>query len=377
MPKLHWDVSLLISVVCLLMVGVLMVASASFAVSQKQFGMPFHFFYHHLFYVFVGMLLAGGCVYIPLATWQRYAPVFFLLSVFLLILVLVPGVGVHRNGSVRWLSLGGVTLQASECMKLAVILYFSDFLSRQRARVRYSAQGFCTLLCLLVGIGVLLLLEPDFGATMVIVVVSLALLLVAGVRMRYLVYLCGLASTALLVLAISAPYRLLRLTAFLDPWQNRFSSGYQLTQALIAFGRGGITGLGLGHGIQKQFYLPEAHTDFIFAVLAEEGGLIACLILISLFLYIVLRGCWVAKELVKQNQLFAGYITYGVSLWLGFQALINVGVNTGLLPTKGLTLPLVSYGGTSIVMSCIACAWLLRASHEMHTHPVRRSVCPV
>ncbi len=369
--KWYWDQGLLLTAFALVMVGVLMVASASFAISQKQFGMPFHFFYHHLFYVLVGLLAAGACLFIPLNVWQGFAPYAFLLSLALLVMVLIPGLGVHMNGSVRWLRLGPLTLQASECMKLAAILYFSDFLSRQRAHVRYSPQGFCTCLILLAIISVLLLLEPDFGATLVITVVTFVLLLVAGVRLRYLMYLCGLAGSVLAILAISAPYRLLRLTSFLDPWRTRFGSGYQLTQALIAFGRGGITGQGLGHGVQKQFYLPEAHTDFIFAVLAEEGGLIACLIVITLFLYLVLRGCWVARELIRQNQLFAGYLSYGISVWLGFQGMINVGVNIGLLPTKGLTLPLVSYGGTSIVITCVACAWLLRASHEMASHPLR------
>ena len=209
---------------------------------------------------------------VSLHRWQALAPWLFIVSVMLLMLVLVPGLGVHMNGGVRWLRLGPVTLQASELMKLTAILYFSDYLSRQRMFVRYSVRGLVTVIAFLMMIACLLLLEPDFGATTVIVSVTFALLLLSGVNWRYLSYLFVAGISAMVVLVISSPYRLRRLTAFLDPWQMRYGAGYQLTQALIAFGRGNISGVGLGHGIQKQFYLPEAHTDFIFAVIAEEGG---------------------------------------------------------------------------------------------------------
>jgi len=370
--KTEIDLPLFFTIIGLLVSGVLMVASASFAVAEKKFGMPFHFLYHHLFYVGIGCLFAFFVTQCHMDVWQRAAPFLFIASVLSLIVVLIPGLGVHMNGSVRWLRLGPLTLQASELMKLSSIFYFSDFLSRQRMHVRYSAQGFITVIFFLCMIGALLLLEPDFGAMMVITCITFALLLLAGVNWRYLAYLFSFGALAMVVLAISSPYRMLRLTAFLNPWQARYGSGYQLTQALIAFGRGKITGLGLGHSVQKHFYLPEAHTDFIFAVLAEEGGLLACLALLSLFLFLVLRGCAIGRALIRQQQLFSGYVTYGISLWLGLQALINIGVNIGLLPTKGLTLPLVSYGGTSIVLTCVACGLLLRAHHEMMAHPLKK-----
>ena len=278
--------------------------------------------------------------------------------------MLVPGIGRSVNGSRRWLAFGPIGIQVSELAKLTMIFYLSGYLVRQKQAMSSSILGFIKPMIILCVIGVLLLMEPDFGAAVVIVGTVMAMLFLSGVKLRYYIGLMLIVITALIFIAIASPYRVARLTAFLDPWADQYNSGYQLTQSLIAFGRGGWLGSGFGESIQKLMYLPEAHTDFLFAVLAEEMGFVGILIVISLYAIVIIRGLHIGYTAYNQNSLFAAFTAYGLSFWLGLQAAINMGVNAGILPTKGLTLPLLSYGGASMVINCVVIALLLRIDHE-------------
>ena len=276
----------------------------------------------------------------------------------------MPGVGRAVNGSVRWLNLGPISFQVSEVAKFAVIIYLSGYMVRHADALRHEVLGFLRPVMLLGLVGALLLKEPDFGAAVVLLSTAMAMMFLAGVPLSQFIGLLMVFACATAILAVSAPYRLERLTSFLDPWADQFDSGYQLTQALIAFGRGEWFGVGLGASVQKLFYLPEAHTDFLFAVLAEELGLIGGLAVLVLYVLLVWRGMRIGFCAHRQGDLFGGYTAYGLTLWIGIQALINVGVNAGVLPTKGLTLPLMSYGGSSIVIVCMAIGVLLRIDFE-------------
>ena len=268
------------------------------------------------------------------------------------------------NGSRRWLVLGPLVIQVSELVKLAMILYVSGYLVRQESQIKDSIIGFLKPMLVLAIVACLLLLEPDFGATVVITSTVMAMLFLIGVKIRYYLGLLLIVGLSMAALAISSPYRMARLTAFLNPWADQFNSGYQLTQSLIAFGRGGWFGLGLGGSVQKLFYLPESYTDFLFAVLAEEFGLLGILLVLALYAIIVGRGLAIGYRAVMASRQFAGFTAYGISFWLGFQAIVNMGVNLGLLPTKGLTLPFLSYGGASLIVNCIIISLLLRIDHE-------------
>ncbi len=287
-----------------------------------------------------------------------------LATLLLLMLVLVPHIGRSVNGSRRWLAFGPFSLQVSELVKLAVVLYMAGFLVRREAEIRNRISGFIKPMVLLALVGVLLLLEPDFGATMVIGCTILALMFLAGVRIWQFLALIVTVGVAFVLLILVAPYRLQRLTTFVNPWATPFGSGYQLTQSLIAFGRGGWFGVGLGNSIQKLFYLPEAHTDFLFAVLAEELGLIAVLFVIVLYMLFIWRILRIGRNAQFRGNLFSAYTAYGFAIWLGLQVFVNIGVNSGMLPTKGLTLPLISYGGSSLLIDCIAIGILLRIDYE-------------
>lgn len=359
-----YDRWLLIVISTLLAFGLLMVASTSIVISEHQYGQPFHFFFHQLFYLVLG--IAAGIVVVQIKTsyWQQISLALLVLSMGLLFLVLLPGIGRQVNGSMRWLGFGPFGLQVSEFVKLTLIVYLAGYLLRQEKQVQNKIRGFIKPLMVLAVITFLLLREPDFGAATVILVTSLGMLFLAGVRIwQFIILLTGVA-IILAALAISSPYRLARLTTFLNPWANQFDTGYQLTQSLIAFGRGGWLGVGLGESIQKLFYLPEAHTDFLFAVLTEELGLIGGLFMILLFSLLVWRALHIGYRCFTVGQRFSAYLAYGIGLNLALQVMINIGVNTGVLPTKGLTLPLMSYGGSSLLMTCIMLALLLRIDHE-------------
>jgi len=358
------DFALLTAVVVLFSLGLVMVASASMPVAERLGLGTLHFAVRQTMYLFMGLALGLLVLRIKLAWWEQCSLLCILLAIFMLMVVLVPGVGVEVNGSTRWINLGVFRLQVSEPAKLLALVYMAGYLVRHGEAVRETGAGFMKPLMLLLVAALLLLMEPDFGATVVMMSSALVMMFMAGVSLWKFTGLIGVAVAAFSALAISSPYRLERLTTFLNPWADPFDSGFQLTQSLMAIGRGELFGVGLGASVQKLFYLPEAHTDFVFAVLAEELGLVGILILLGLYLFIVLRAYRIAWVAEQGGNPFAAYLAYGIGTWLGLQALINIGVNTGLLPTKGLTLPLVSYGGSSMLVTSVAIAMLLRIDYE-------------
>ncbi len=359
-----YDKWLLLAVCLLISVGVLMVASASTVIAEKQHANPFYYLTRQLLYLSLGMVMAFVLIKLPSRFWKSFGPLLLLVSIGLLIAVLIPGIGHSVNGSRRWLSAGPLVFQVSEIAKLSFVLYMAGYLVRQQQQVRERISGFIKPMLLVGLLGLLLLAEPDFGAAVVITATALGMLFLAGVRFSLFVALVGVVIALLSVIAISSPYRMARLTTFLNPWANQFDSGYQLTQSLIAFGRGGWLGIGLGDSIQKLFYLPEAHTDFLFAVLTEELGLLGALAVMCLFGLVVTRALMIGRHAWRLGRYMQAYIGYGLGLWVGLQAMINLGVNMGVLPTKGLTLPFISYGGSSMLINCMIIAILLRIDHE-------------
>jgi cell division protein FtsW len=364
-PVVLYDRYLLFATIALLGFGLLMVASTSIAVSEHLYKQPFHYLVRQACYLVLGLAMAMLIFHkITLDKWQKLGGTVLVISLILLVLVLVPKLGREVNGSMRWLGIGGFGLQVSEFAKLAVVIYLAGYLVRREQEVRTKVTGFLKPLFLLGIIAILLLREPDFGATSVIMATSLGMLFLAGVRLWQFAVLFSGVVAALATLAITSPYRMARLTTFLNPWVVQYDSGYQLTQSLIAFGRGGWLGVGLGESVQKLFYLPEAHTDFLFAVLTEELGLIGSLVVIALFIVVVTRALQIGRKAYLEGRHFAAYIAFGFGLEIAMQVMINIGVNTGVLPTKGLTLPFMSYGGSSLLMMCGVMAILLRIDHE-------------
>lgn len=361
---LRLDPWLLLAAATLLALGWVMVGSASITIADRKFGQPLYFLIRQSIFLGIGLAAAWMVFRTPLEVWRRSAAALLLLGVVLLVLVLIPGVGREVNGSMRWLRIGPMGVQPSEFIKLFMVLFIAGYLVRRGDELRERFSGFVKPLLIVGGIGVLLLLEPDFGATGVLMVTVVGMLFLGGVKFwQFLVLLVvGLAGAWYLV--ISSPYRLERLTTFLNPWADPFNSGFQLTQALIAFGRGEWFGVGLGGSVQKLFYLPEAHTDFLFAVLAEELGLVGALLVVALFSLLVWRTFAIAARSQRVGGLFGAYVGWGIGICLGLQALINIGVNMGALPTKGLTLPLMSYGGSSVIVACIMVALVLRVDLE-------------
>jgi len=367
---LLYDPYFILSVVALIALGLIMVASASMAMSERQFSQPFHYLFRQGMYVILGILVVLIVVRIRIKFWYKISSVLLVGSLFLLVLVLVPGLGHSVNGSTRWISFGPIGLQVSELAKMAIVLYLSGYLVRRNEEVRTQISGFIKPMIVLGLMAGLLLLEPDFGATSVIMLTALVMMFLGGVRLWQFVILLVCVFVAMGVLAIASPYRLLRLTTFLNPWAHQFNSGYQLTQSLIAFGRGGILGVGLGGSIQKLFYLPEAHTDFLFAVLAEELGFIGVLGVICIYVVLIWRALLIGRRAQLAKLYFSGFSAYGFATWLGMQAFVNIGVNSGILPTKGLTLPLLSYGGSSMLVLFVVIAILLRIDYESRIQSV-------
>lgn len=363
-PMALYDKWLILAIVGLIIIGLMMVSSSSVMISTKYYHQPFHFLLRQVAYLFIGVLVALVIIRTDSSVWEKYSVPILLGCLFLLIIVLIPGIGRIVNGSRRWLAFGPIGIQVSELAKVTMIFYLSGYLVRQHQLVNQSIIGFIKPMIILGVFSFLLLLEPDFGATVVISVTTMAMLFLTGVKFRYYIGLLLIVGGCLAALAISSPYRLSRVTAFLDPWADQFNTGYQLTQSLIAFGRGGWFGVGLGDSVQKLFYLPEAHTDFLFAVLAEELGLVGILLVLILYSILVFRGFMIGFNAYSLGRFFAAYTAYGITFWLGFQAAINMGVNAGLLPTKGLTLPLMSYGGASMMVCICVAALLLRIDHE-------------
>lgn len=364
MPRL--DRSLVMVAGLLIAIGIMVVSSASTEVAQAQYGSPFYHLLRHMVYLTLALSLAGLCFFVPIGVWEKSGWLLLVLAMLLLVLVLVPGIGREVNGSMRWIRVGPVNLQASELAKLFMVIYLAGYLVRRLQEVRSQWSGFIKPMSVLFLAIVLLLLEPDFGAVVVLMSAALGMMFLGGVRLvQFLVLISG-SLVAMALVAVSQPYRMQRLITFVDPWaeENVFASGYQLTQALIAFGRGEWLGVGLGNSVQKLFYLPEAHTDFVFAIWAEEMGLLGSVIVIALYLVLVVRCMSIGHRAEYAGKFFAAYLCYGIALLFGAQALINIGVNTGLLPTKGLTLPLLSYGGSSLIACCISLAIVLRVDYE-------------
>jgi len=370
----EYDIWLITVSIILIGLGLVMVASSSVTVADRQFHEPLYYFWRQTVSICIGLCLAFIVVRLPLNIWQKSSVPLLVAGLLLLILVLIPEIGHEVNGSMRWIRSGPFALQASEPVKFCVIAYLAGYMVRRGEKVRKSFTGFIFPIIVLTVISGLLLLEPDYGACVVMFATALGMLFMGGVPLSRFFAWVLTAATALMSLAVLSPYRMHRLMSFVDPWQDPFNSGFQLTQALIAFGRGNWFGVGLGSSIQKLFYLPEAHTDFVFAVLAEELGLAGSIFVILLFCFLVWRAFVIGHVAELNGKQFAAYFAYGIGLIIGIQAFINIGVNMGVLPTKGLTLPLMSYGGNSIIITCILLAVLLRI--EFENKQCRRVIIP-
>ena len=369
----------------LMSIGLVMVASASVAFAAANYGDAWYFAKRHGVYMVMGATLAMVVVSIPMSVWQRYAGYFLLFTLLLLVIVLIPGIGKKVNGSQRWLSLGIISVQVSEIAKFCAVVFFASFFPRRYHELHFGWQGFLKPLLVVGLFVVLLLLEPDFGSSVVLSATVFAMMFIAGVRMWHFLLLIGLGVASLGAVAVFSPYRMQRLITFLDPWADQFNTGYQLTQSLIGFGRGEWFGLGLGNSLQKLFFLPEAHTDFIFAIIAEEFGLVGATVIIGLFVALILRIFTIAKNNLAVGKAFAAFAAFGVAILFSFQVFINVGVASGLLPTKGLTLPFISYGGSSLLVSCVLLAFVMRIEWEVRgvssiyippARPLRAAVRP-
>src|SRR5690606_28887324 len=359
------DTRLLLAVVALASIGLVMVASASISYAAHTYDDAFFFFKRHLIYLGLGLVFGFAVFQLPVRVWYRYSNLIVAGSLLLLLLVLIPGTGREVNGSRRWISLGILNLQVAEVAKLAAIIYIAAYLQRHQFAIKAVWHTFLRPLMFIIAMVALLLAQPDFGSAVVILGTVMGLFFLGGVRLWVFGGLLGAAVGSLALLAVSSPYRMKRLVSFLDPWSDQFNSGYQLVQSLIAFGRGEWFGVGLGNSVQKLFYLPEAHTDFVFAIFAEEMGLFGVVLVIGLLVFLVLRIFAIARLAVHRQDWFAAYAVFGIGILFAGQAFINIGVTSGLLPTKGLTLPFVSYGGSSLLISSVMIALVLRIGSEM------------
>ena len=366
-PMAEYDHTLVWLAVLLLGIGMVMVYSASIAIaegSRATGNQPMYYLLRHSAFIAVSIVSAVIAFQVPLRVWQRAAPYLFLFGLGLLALVLVPGIGREVNGSRRWLSLYFVNLQPSELMKLFVVLYAADYTVRKAAVMHSFRKGFLPMLVVMLLTGWLLLREPDFGAFAVIAVIAMGILFLGGMNWRLFAGLIVMLVIGFLLLILASPYRMQRMIGFMDPWADPYGKGYQLSHALIAFGRGEWLGVGLGGSVEKLFYLPEAHTDFLLAVIAEELGFAGVAAIIVLFAWIVARAFAIGRRAVALERYFPALLAQAIGLWIGVQAIINMGVNMGVLPTKGLTLPLLSFGGSAVVTTCCAIAVLLRVDWE-------------
>lgn len=366
---MEYDQPLLWVSIVLLALGMVMVFSASIALPDSPRYANYresHFLARHAFALFIGLSMGLLAFQIPVKFWDKYAPKLFVIALVMLILVLVPFMGKGVNGARRWIPLGIMNFQPSEFMKLAVVLYTANYTVRKQEWMQNVGKGFLPMGVAVVVVGMLLLLEPDMGAFLVVATVAMGILFLGGINGKLFAGLVGVAVGAFALLITASPWRRERIFAYLNPWEegNALGKAYQLTHSLIAFGRGEWTGVGLGGSIEKLHYLPEAHTDFILAVIGEEFGFVGVLVVIVLFYWIVRRAFEIGRTALQLDRTFAGLVAKGVGIWIGWQTFINMGVNLGLLPTKGLTLPLVSYGGSGILMNCVGLAILLRVDYE-------------
>ena len=366
-PHAEFDRSLAWSGLLLVAIGLVMVYSASIAFSEaSRFtgNNSAYFLVRQGLFLLVALLAATLTFLVPVRFWQQIAPWMFLGGLVMLVAVLIPGIGREVNGARRWINLVVFNLQPSEVMKLAAVLYAADYTVRKHAVMKSFKKGLLPMLGVMLAVSWLLLREPDFGALVVIAVTTFGILFLGGMNGRHFAALVAMLAVGFVGLVVSSPYRMQRIFGFMDPWSDPFGKGYQLSHALIAFGRGEWLGVGLGASVEKLHYLPEAHTDFLLAVIAEELGFAGVFVVIGLFVWLVLRAFVIGRQAVLQERHFAALAAQGIGIWIGFQALINMGVNMGLLPTKGLTLPLMSFGGSGLVVNCVALAVLLRIDWE-------------
>jgi cell division protein FtsW len=362
-----YDEALLWVGIALLGIGLVMVYSASIAIAEGgRYGVnkPTYFLIRQFCFVAIGVIAAVMTFQVPMRLWQDVAPILFLFGVALLVLVLIPGIGKEVNGSRRWLPLVVANLQPSEFMKLFVVLYAADYTVRKAAWMHSFKRGFLPMFVVMLCAGALLLLEPDFGAFAVIAAIAMSILFLGGMNWRLFAGLAVALVIGFIVIIVTSPYRMQRILGFMDPWADPFGKGYQLSHALIAFGRGEWFGVGLGASVEKLFYLPEAHTDFLLAVVGEELGFVGVVVIIALFAWLTLRSFAIGAQAAKLERYFCGLVAQGIGVWLAVQSTINMGVNVGLLPTKGLTLPFLSFGGSGVLANCCALALLMRIDWE-------------
>jgi len=363
--QLYLDKVLVFSSISLLCIGYLMVCSASLHLGSVNMGNIWHYPVRQLVHIVLGLFCACLCYCVPLRTWEQYSKSLLMISTLALLLVFIPGLGVEVNGSTRWLNLPGFRLQVSEIVKFAVVVYIAGFVTQHHRSVIESFYDLAQPFLLLSVVCALLLLEPDLGSVVVIVVISMGGMFLGGLWLRqFPVLMLGIILMTV-VAVVSSDYRLRRIYSFFDPFKDPFGAGFQLVQSLISFGQGEWSGVGLGAGVQKLFYIPEAHTDFLFSVIAEELGFTGVLLVILLFASIVWRAFVIGVLAERLEKQFAAFLAYGLGIWFGFQSFVNMGVNMGLLPTKGLTLPLMSYGGSSMIVMCCALSLLFRVNSEV------------
>jgi len=365
-PVTVLDEALMWAITLLLSISLVMVYSASIAYAEADAATnnPYFYLFRHMIFMTIGLAGAGVTFLVPTRIWQQYAGKFFLFAGFLLVLVLIPGIGKVVNGSRRWINLGVLNLQPSEVMKLAAVIYAADYTVRKAAKLHSVREGFLPILVAIVAVAMLLLLEPDFGALMVVMSITMGIVFLGGINLRIFAGLALMAVCAVVVLIITSPYRLKRVLGFLDPWDDPYGKGYQLSHSLIAIGRGEWLGVGLGGSVEKLFYLPEAHTDFIMAVISEEFGFVGICVVLGLYAWIVRRAFHIGTESKQLERYYQSLVAQGIGIWLGVQTFFNVGVNMGLLPTKGLTLPLMSFGGSAMLCNLASLAVLLRVDYE-------------
>jgi cell division protein FtsW len=366
-PAPEYDRSLAWAALLLVALGLVMVYSSSIATAESSRysgNNPAYFLLRHAMFLALALSAATAVFLTPARLWQKAAPWFFAACVVMLALVLIPGIGREVNGARRWLNLGVANMQPSELMKLAVVLYAADYTVRKHAVLKNFRRGLLPMLTVMLVVAWLLLREPDFGAFVVVAMTAFGILFLGGMSGRHFGALLAMLVAGFVMLVLSSPYRMQRIFGFMDPWSDSYGKGYQLSHALIAFGRGEWFGVGLGASVEKLHYLPEAHTDFLLAVIAEELGLAGVLVVIGLFAWIVLRAFAIGRQAAMRERHFTALVSQGIGIWIGFQTLINMGVNMGLLPTKGLTLPLMSFGGSGLIVNCVAIAVLIRIDWE-------------
>ncbi|MDQ1314669.1 MAG: cell division protein FtsW [Pseudomonadota bacterium] len=366
-PSSELDYSLLWLVLGLLAIGLVMVYSASIAIAEAARYTGSNGEYYLIrqgVFIAIGLVAGAGAFLVPMRVWQQAAPYLFLVGLLLLLVVLIPGIGREVNGSRRWIPLGFANLQPSELMKLLAVLYAADYTFRKIELMQDFMRGFLPMAGVMMLVGSLLLLEPDFGAFVVIVSIAMGILFLGGLNWKVFAALAGVLLAGFALLIFTSEYRMQRILGFMDPFADPYGKGYQLSHALIAFGRGEWLGLGLGGSVEKLFYLPEAHTDFLLAVIAEEFGFVGVAIIIGLFAWLIVKAFLIGRRATELERYYNALVAQGIGVWIGVQALINMGVNVGLLPTKGLTLPFLSFGGSGIVANCLAIAVLLRVDWE-------------